>query len=77
VTSATWPIPVSPTARWPVVRLRLARNPDVCARHDAVRLTGRELATWHAVTRAVSGRVRSMRPCWTTGPLVAAAMARM
>jgi len=35
--------------RWPVVRLRLARNPDVCARHDAARLTGQELAAWHAM----------------------------
>jgi len=38
---------------WPVVRLRLARNPNVCARHDTVRLTAQELATWHAMLAGI------------------------
>jgi hypothetical protein len=36
-------------AGWPAIKLRLVRNPDTCARHDAVMLTSQELATWHAV----------------------------
>ena len=34
---------------WPGVRLRLVRNPNVCAGHDTVGLTAQELATWHAM----------------------------
>ena len=33
----------------PAVRLRLVRNPNLRARHDAVGLTSQELATWHAI----------------------------